>query len=66
MALRLSVLDERTPSFTVLATHEAQARVPYTPGTPTAASEAFGQALTQVLETLTAALSTCDLNAMKP
>ncbi len=62
VAMRLLVLDEQTPSFTVLATPEAQARVPYTPGTPAAASEAFGQALTQVLEALSAALSTCSLN----
>jgi ABC-type uncharacterized transport system auxiliary subunit len=53
VALRLLVLDERTPSFAVLATHEARARVAYAPGSPTAASEAFGQALTQVLEMLT-------------
>ena len=66
VALRLLVLDERTPSFTVLATHEAQARVAYTPGVPSAASEAFGRALTQVLETLTAALSTCSLNVAGP
>ena len=57
VALRLLVLDERTPSFTVLATHEAQARVAYTPGAPAAASEAFGQALTQTLEALAAALA---------
>ncbi len=57
VALRLLVLDERTPAFTVLATHEAQARVAYTPGTPAAASEAFGQALTQTLEALAAALA---------
>jgi hypothetical protein len=59
IALRLLVLDERAPSFTVLATHEAQARVAYTPGTPSAASEAFGQALTQVLEKLAKQLSAC-------
>ncbi|HQL50231.1 MAG TPA: hypothetical protein PLR91_03465 [Kiritimatiellia bacterium] len=57
VTLRLLVLDERTPSFTVLATHEAQARVAYTPGAPAAASEAFGQALTQTLEALAAALA---------
>lgn len=57
VALRLLVLDERTPYFTVLATHEARARVAYAPGTPTAASEAFGRALTQVLEKLAAELS---------
>ena len=62
VALRLLVLDERAPSFTVLATHEAQARVAYTPGTPSAASEAFGQALTQVLEELATALSTSKLS----
>lgn len=57
VTLRLLVLDERTPSFTVLATHEAQARVAYTPSAPAAASEAFGQALTQTLEALAAALA---------
>ena len=62
VTLRLLVLDERAPSFTVLATHEAQARVAYTPGTPSAASEAFGQALTQVLEKLTTDLSTSKLS----
>jgi len=57
VTLRLLVLDERTPSFTVLATHEAQARVAYTPSAPAAASEAFCQALTQTLEALAAALA---------
>jgi len=57
VALRLLVLDERAPSFTLLATREAQARVAYTSGTPAAASEAFGRALTQVLAALAAELA---------
>lgn len=61
VTLRLLVLDERTPEFTVLYTDEKGARVAFDPAAPTAASQAFGQALTQALEALTQALAQAPL-----
>jgi ABC-type uncharacterized transport system auxiliary subunit len=56
VTLRLLVLDERSPAFTVLYTREESARVPFEPSSATAASQAFGQAVTQTLEAQAAAL----------
>lgn len=65
VTLRLLVLDERTAAFNVLFTCEKSARVPLD-GTPeTAASQAFGQALTQTLQALTAELAQAPLPKQK-
>jgi ABC-type uncharacterized transport system auxiliary subunit len=57
VTLRLLVLDERAPAFTVLYTREESARVPVASPSASAASQAFGQALTQALEAQAAALA---------
>jgi ABC-type uncharacterized transport system auxiliary subunit len=61
VTLRLLVLDERTSAFTVLATCERSVRAAFDPADPTAASQAFGRALTQALEALAAALARAPL-----
>lgn len=59
--LRLLVLDEQSPQFRVLFDVEREAREPFEPANKNAASEAFGAALTKVLEGLAAALRAADL-----
>lgn len=49
VGLRLSILNERTPDFPVIHTLERQAKVPFTAGEPTAASQAFSEAFRKVL-----------------
>jgi len=61
VTLRLLVLNERSPDFTVLFTAEKSARVTFDPASKTAASQAFGAALTQTLEALTRALAAAPL-----
>ena len=61
VTLRLLVLNERSPEFTVLFTAEKSARVSFDPAAATAASQAFGTALTQTLEALTRALAAAPL-----
>ena len=53
VTLRLLVLNEKSPDFTVLFTAEKSARVTFDPAAANAASQAFGNALTQTLEALT-------------
>ncbi len=63
VTLRLLVLDEQTPSFTVRFTSEKQARVALGSHDQTAAPQAFSRALTQVLEALAGELAQASLNA---
>ena len=59
--LRLLVLDERAPAFTVLFSAEKSGRAEFDPRDKTAQSQAFGMALTHALEALTHALATSSL-----
>ena len=61
VTMRLLLLDERTPDFTVLYTCEERARVPFESVGTTAASQAFSQALTQTLEALVKSLAQAPL-----
>ena len=61
VTLRLLVLDEQTPAFRVLFTAEKQARVNVASSSPSAASQAFGKALTQALEALVHELAAAPL-----
>jgi len=61
VTMRLLVLDERVPSFNVLFSEEKSTRVTFAPNGKTAASHAFGQALTQTLEALVKALAKAPL-----
>lgn len=61
VTLRLLVLDERSPAFTVLFSAEKTARVSFEPDRKTAASQAFGKALTQTLAALAAELAKAPL-----
>ena len=61
IALRLLLLDERTPDFKVLYTGEESARVTFEPDGPTAASQAFSQALAQTLDALAQKLAQAPL-----
>ena len=61
VTLRLLVLDERSPAFTVLFSAEKSSRVTFDATDKSAPSPAFGQALTQALEALTQALATAGL-----
>ena len=57
VTLRLLVLDERAPAFTVLFSAEKTGRAAFDPADPAAPAHAFGQALTQALEALSRALA---------
>lgn len=61
VTLRLLVLDERAAEFTVLFSAEKSARVTFTPEDKGAPAQAFGAALTQTLEALSAALAAAPL-----
>ena len=61
VTVRLLVLNERSPEFTVLFTAEKSARVTFDPAAAAAASQAFGTALTQTLEALTRELAAAPL-----
>lgn len=50
VTLRLLVLNEKTPAFTVLFSAEKTARVAFDPSDKGSLSKVFGQALTQALE----------------
>ena len=64
VTLRLVVLDERTPGFTVLCTAEETARAEYDPAREDGIAQAFNSALTQVLGALARELGSGD-NAKK-
>ncbi len=61
LCLRLLVLDEQSPQFRVLFDAEREARETFDPENKNAAAEAFGAALTRVLEGLSATLREADL-----
>lgn len=52
VTLRLLVLDERAPAFTVLFSSEKTGRAAFDPADKAAPAQAFGQALTQALAAL--------------
>lgn len=64
--LRLLILDERTPLFTVLFTAEKESRVPIAASEKNAASQAFSRALTQTLEALVKDLARAPLPPAAP
>ena len=61
VTLRLLVLDERSPGFTVLFSAEKTGRVEFDALDKSAPSPAFGAALTQALGSLTQALAAANL-----
>lgn len=61
VTLRLLVLDERAAGFTVLFSDERSARVTFKRDAPGAPAQAFGTALTQVLQALTRTLAAAPL-----
>ena len=60
--LRLLVLDERAPAFTVLFSAEKTGRATFDAADPAAPAQALGQALTQALEALARALAEARLD----
>jgi ABC-type uncharacterized transport system auxiliary subunit len=66
VTLRLLLLDDRTPTFTVLFTEERTGRAPFDAADPAAPAQAFGQALTQALEALEKALASAPLPPARP
>ncbi|MDX9866408.1 MAG: ABC-type transport auxiliary lipoprotein family protein [Kiritimatiellia bacterium] len=65
VAMRVLVLDERTPNGSVLFTCEKRARVPLTSSDAGTAAEALGRALTQTLEALTRTLAAAPLGGVR-
>lgn len=63
VTLRLLVLDDRAPAFTVLFTEQRAGRAPFDAADPVAPAQAFGRALTQALEALEQALAAAALPA---
>lgn len=61
VTLRLLVLDEHAPAFTVLFSAEKTGRTPFEPADKAAPAQAFGQALTQALAALAQALADAKL-----
>jgi len=61
VTLRLQVLDERSPSFTVLFSEEKSGRAEFDASDKNAPAQAFGASLTQALEALLQALSASSL-----
>ena len=61
VTLRLLVLDERAPAFTVLFSAEKTGRAEFGALDKSAPSPAFGRALTQALEALTQSLAAANL-----
>lgn len=61
VTLRLLILNEQVPAFTVLFSAEKSCRVEFDPSDKGAFSNVFGQALTHALEALTHTLMTADL-----
>ena len=61
VTLRLLILDERAPAFTVLFSAEKSGRAAFDAHDKAAPAQAFGQALTQALEALTQALAASSL-----
>jgi len=66
VTLRLLILDEQSPSFSVRHTSEKTARVTFDAAGKNAASQAFGKALTQALEALAKDLAQAPLPRASP
>ena len=61
VTLRLQILDERSPSYSVLFSDEKSGRAEFDASDRNAPAVAFGAALTQALEALTQALASASL-----